>query len=180
VTNVKVDNTVPHASSVATANRATPTVGTAGQINQGDSISFTYTERMTLTSLLAGTWTSGSRSDITVTLNNGSGANSTTDTMVISNAAQHIGTIALNGNYVTTGGAPVFANSTITETVNGDGTATMRLVLTNAPSNPTNITAAVATSVVTWTPDTTVAADLAGNVLTAPPANVSTANAQQF
>ena len=94
---VTVDNTVPAATDVQTANAA---AGTVGHAEAGDTITFTFSEPMEPISFLAG-WT-GAGTSVTVRLNNVAAA----DTVRVFNAANTtalpFGTVALGRTDYTT------------------------------------------------------------------------------
>ena len=152
IASVTVDNTVPTATNVQTANAA---AGTVGHAEVGDTITYTYSEPMEPVSFLAG-WT-GAATSVTVRLNNvGAG-----DTITIFNAgntaALPFGTVSL-GRTDYTAANRTFTTSTMVMSGN-----TITITLGTA-SGATGTAAANGT--MTWTPSAT-ATDVAGNACSA-------------
>ena len=143
------DATKPSAAAVVAANK---TGGTAGKIENGDTLTFTYSEPITAASVWSG-W-SGASTPVNVTFTNG-----TTDTVTVATATTgtvKLGTVATNGNYVS-------ANTTFASTMarSADGAS---IVVTLG--TPTKVQAtAVGAKNMTWTPVVGIA-DLVGNVST--------------
>ena len=145
-----VDTTKPAALRIAAANK---TGGTAGKIENGDTLTFTYSEPITAASVWSG-W-SGASTPVNVTFSN----SGTTDTVTVATATTgtvKLGTVATNGNYVS-------ANTTFASTMarSADGAS---IVVTLG--TPTKVQAtAVGAKNMTWTPVVGIA-DLVGNVST--------------
>lgn len=145
-----VDNTVPTAADVQTANGG----GTLRRPTTGDTVTYSFSEPVQPTSILAG-WT-GVSTTVTLRLNQAA-----TDTMTVYNAANTallplgsttIGTQFVTGNRRFTGSTMVMSGNTITITLGtraGGGVAT----------GTVNVA-------MVWTPSTTVT-DLAGNPMSA-------------
>ena len=162
---VTMDNTVPTATDVQTANKAG---GVVGRAEIGDSITYTFSEAMDPNSILLG-WT-GSATPVTLHLNNVAGG----DTVTIfdsANALQlNLGSVDLSRTGYTSGDR-IFTNSTMT--MSG---STITIVLgtasgaTTTVGNPDNMV---------WTPSTT-ATDLAGNSCTATAATETGAANKEF
>jgi chitinase len=159
-------------SSTAVADRAGPVAvdvqaangtGTAGRIDSGDVVTYTFSEPMSAGSIKSG-W-SGASLAVTVAL----GSNGTNDTVVVSTAGVNLGTIGTGANYV--GG-----NRTVSATM-ALGGATLTLTFTStAPPGQLNT---IASSTMIWTPST-AAADLAGNAMVATAATQSGAPKRNF
>ena len=147
---VTVDNTAPTASDVQAANGST----TAGLAQQGDTISFTYSEAPDPNSILAG-W-SGASTSVVVRLNNG-----TNDTVAIFNAANAtqlpLGSVNLGRTDYTTANLTFGASGTASTMVLSGSTLTIALGTQSAAA-----TTAAATGTMSWTPSAT-ATDTAGN-----------------
>jgi hypothetical protein len=155
---VTVDNTVPTATNIQTANKV---AGVAGRAEIGDTITYTFSEAIDPNSILAG-WT-GTSTPVTLRLNQAAGS----DTVTIFNSANTVqlpfGIDRLGRtDYVTvsrtfSGSTMVMSGSTITITL---GTASGA------------VTTAAGTGTMVWTPATTPT-DLAGNACAATVANES-------
>ncbi|HXF37827.1 MAG TPA: hypothetical protein VNO17_11720 [Actinomycetota bacterium] len=146
---VLVDNTPPAGADVQTANGGT----TPGRAEAGDSVTFTFTERVDPGSVLAG-WT-GSATTVRVRIVD-NGGNDLLEVRTASGAAAlPLGSVALNGNHVTADRD--FAGSTMTQ---AGGTITVTL---GTPSGATNAVNAART--ISWTPSAG-ATDAAGNPCT--------------
>ncbi len=148
---VTVDNTKPTATSLTTTNKAG---GTVGKAETGDSITFTYSEPMDPSTILAG-WDGTTSTSVTVRLLNANGNGG--DRVQVWDAANttqiDLGTVRLGATgYTTT--TITFSNSTMTMSGNA-----FTIVL-GTPSAPSTL--AVVTSNTKWTPST-AATDIAGN-----------------
>jgi hypothetical protein len=153
---VVVDNIVPAGTDIQTENVSG---GTQGRPELGDTVMYTFTERIEPDSLLGG-WNGGSTNVVLRFLNGGGGGAAANDLVQIWNAANTsqlpLGEIQTRGNYVSddvtfgASGTPstmVQIGSVVTITL---GTASSTSVLTNG------------TDTQLWTPSS-VATDLAGN-----------------
>lgn len=147
---VTVDNTVPTATDVQTANRST----TVGLAQQGDTITYTFSEAPDPNSILAG-W-SGAATSVVVRLNN-----ATNDTVTIFNAANTaqlpLGSVSLGRSDYTTANLSFGATGTASSMVLSGSTVTVTLGTESAAA-----TAAGGTGTMVWTPSATVT-DPAGN-----------------
>ncbi|MFO7573189.1 MAG: hypothetical protein R6W48_11415, partial [Gaiellaceae bacterium] len=153
------DGAAPVAIDVQAANGS----GTAGRIDSGDVITYTFSEPMLPGSILAG-WTGGV-SAVTVELGDG-GSN---DTVRVSTAGVNLGVIETGANYVRS-----------TRTVNATmalGGSTVTLTFTSTAARGQLST--VASSTMTWTPSSG-ATDPAGNAAAATPRTQSGAPKQNF
>jgi hypothetical protein len=140
------DTIAPTATDIQATNK---TGGTAGKMETGDQITYTFSEQMSPASLLTG-WT-GASTSATVAVTNSNSA----DTFAISSA--NFGTVATGANYVS--GDIAWTSSTMTQS---GATVTITLGTTTGGSSlKTNTTVAN----MTWTPSAT-ATDLAGNAMT--------------
>ena len=145
---VTVDNTVPTASNIQTANK---TGGIAGRAEIGDTISYTFSEAMDPNAILAG-WT-GTSTLVTLRLNNAAGGDNVTIFNSANSAQLFLGSVNLNRtDYV--GGNRRFTNSTM---VMSGATITITLGTPNFTT-----TTAAGNGTMVWTPSAT-ATDLAGN-----------------
>ena len=156
-----VDNTAPSAADVQSSNSGT---GTVGHLDQGDTLTLTYSGTIDPYSVLGG-WTGAATTGVLVKLVDGGTSNDTL--AVYTNAATPVllplGTINLSSrNYLTTG-----SGSSVTYGASGAATpstmtrngASITLVLGSASgASSTNATAAA----MTWTPSAS-ATDIAGN-----------------
>ena len=148
-----IDTTKPTATKVVAANKAG---GTAGKIENGDIVTFTYSEAIDPTSVWAG-W-NGSSTTVRVSFTNNSSNDSFTVLDSSSGTTVHLGSVATGGDYVS--GATTF-NSTMVRSADG---ASIVVTL----GTPTNVrSAAVAAKNMTWTVGAGIK-DLAGNTITTP------------
>jgi chitinase len=141
-----VDTTKPTAVSVSGENKAG---GTAGKIEAGDTLTYTYSEAMSPTSLLAG-WSGASTA---VHIRFTSGGNDTITVLTTANAAINLGSVATNADYVS---ATVTFNATMA--MSSDGTT---VVVTLSTPSSVNASASPGRNM-SWTPSAS-AKDLAGN-----------------
>jgi hypothetical protein len=141
-----VDTTAPTATSISATNKAG---GTAGQIESGDTLTYTYSEAMSPTSLLAG-WSGASTA---VHIKFTSGGNDTITVLTTANAAINLGSVATNADYVS---ATVTFNATMA--MSSDGTT---VVVTLSTPSSVNASASPGRNM-SWTPSAS-AKDLAGN-----------------
>jgi hypothetical protein len=148
-----IDTTKPTVSSVSAANK---TGGTAGKIENGDTATFSYSEAIDPTSVLAG-W-DGTSTAVKLRF-----TNSTTDSFTVldsnSQANVHLGTVATKGNYVTT-----TTTFSATMAMSADGTSVVVTLGT-----PTGVASSANTAKnMVWTFSTSIK-DLAGNAITTSP-----------
>jgi hypothetical protein len=153
-----VDTAGPSAVSLTASNGT----GTAGRIDVGDTLAFTYSEKVAPASLLAG-WDGSSRS-ATFQVRDGNGQNPNDGLAAFqSGAAVNVGTVTLGSpNYVGGNGTPTVTATMSLSTVAGRSVLTFQ-VTSVATGNATLGTVASATTA--WTPSTSVT-DLAGNAAT--------------
>jgi hypothetical protein len=148
---VTVDNTKPSATSLTTTNKAG---GTIGKAETGDSITFTYSEPMDPSTILAG-WDGTSPASVTLRLLNANGGGG--DRVQVWDATNttqlDLGTVRLGSTGYTT---TTIAFTSSTMTVSGNAFT----IVLGTPSAPSTL--AVVTSNTKWTPSTN-ATDLAGN-----------------
>lgn len=142
----KVDTTKPTAVRLVAANGGG---GTAGKLNAGDTVTFTYSEAISPASVLTG-W-DGSSTPVQMRFTN----NGSTDSF--SFLGTNLGSVAANGNYVT--GSTTFG-ATITRSADGASI----VVTLGTPSSVQNTP--VSAKGMTWT-FTAAVKDLAGNTITA-------------
>ncbi len=165
---VTVDNTVPVASDIQTANVGG---GTNGLAETGDSMTFTFSEPIDPNSVLAG-WT-GASTPVTLRLING--ANGNNDSVAVYNQANTtqlpLGSVDLgkkgyaNADVSFTGSTMVMSGSTITVTLGTASGAGAQTISNN--------------STATWTPSTTPT-DRAANACLATPAVESGTGDKEF
>jgi chitinase len=150
VSNRVVDNTAPTASDIQTTNG-----GTAGRPDSGDTVTFTYSEQMLTTSILAG-W-NGTSTAVTVRINN----NTNNDQLEIWNAANNA-RLPLTNTFVTLNGNFVTSSATLNGTMVQNGASiTITLgSLTGGAVRTENTAAALS-----W-PSSTTATDPAGTACT--------------
>jgi chitinase len=149
VLTIQIDNTAPTGSAIQAANG-----GTAGTMDAGDSVTFTWSEPMAPASIMAG-WV-GSSTAVRVRVTN----NASNDRLDVFNAA---GTVRLNtnanqlvqlqANWVT---GTVWFNATMLQTGN-QVAVTLGSTISGTPR-----TSVLTTAQISWTPSA-AATDLAGN-----------------
>jgi chitinase len=143
----KVDTTAPTASSVSAENKAG---GTAGKIEAGDTITFTYSEAITATSVWSG-W-NGASTNVRVRFTS-SGNDTFTILDTSSNATINLGSVATNGDYVS-------ATTTFASTMVRSADGTQIIVTLGTPTNVQS--SASPGRNMSWTPSANIR-DLAGN-----------------
>jgi hypothetical protein len=143
----KVDTTAPTATSVSGDNRAG---GAAGKIEAGDTITFTYSEAITATSVWSG-W-NGASTNVRVRFTN-AGNDSFTILDNSSNATVNLGTVQTNGDYVS-------ATTTFTSTMVRSADGTQMIVTLGTPGSVQS--SASPGRNMSWTPSANIR-DLAGN-----------------
>ena len=143
----KVDTTAPTAVSVSGENKAG---GTAGKIEAGDTLTYTYSEAMSSTSLWSG-WDGASTA---VHIKFAGSGNDTITVLTTADATSiKLGSVATNGDYVS---ATTTFNATMA--LSADGTTVVVTLGT-----PSNVTASANPGRnMSWTPSAS-AKDLAGN-----------------
>jgi len=146
-----VDTTKPAAANIVATNKAG---GTAGKIENGDTITFTYSEPITAASVWSG-W-NGASTAVNVTFTN-SGTADTVTVLTASTGTVKLGTVATNGNYVSA--TTTFASTMVRS---ADGASIVVTLGTPATVQGT----AVAARNMAWTPVVGIT-DLAGNTSTA-------------
>ena len=150
---VVVDNTVPAGSNILLADGG----GTAGTIQLGDTITFTFNDVIDPQSVLAG-WT-GASTNVVVRFTD-SGANDTFAIWNSTNTAQlAVGTVNTKGDYVMPGGATAGLSGTASTMVLNTSTDTIRVTLGTVAGMIKNDNKKRAPA---WTPSAS-ATDRAGN-----------------
>jgi hypothetical protein len=148
-----VDATKPTATTLAAANK---TGGTAGKIENGDTITFTYSEAITAASVWS-TWNGASGAvHLRFTDNSSNDSFTVLDTADAANV--HLGRVATSGNYVS---ATTTFNSTMVRSADG----TSVVVTLGTPSNVQST--AVTAKNMTWTLGAGIK-DLVGNTIATP------------
>jgi chitinase len=141
-----VDTTAPTGASISAENKAG---GTAGKIEAGDTLTYTYSEAIQPGTVLSG-WNGASTA---IHIRFTSSGNDTITILTTANAAINLGSIATNGDYVS---ATTTFNATMA--LSSDGTSVV--VTLGTPSNVNS--AASPGRNMSWTPSASVR-DLAGN-----------------
>jgi len=185
--NVTVDDTVPRATDVQTANGG----GTAGRAEEKDSITFTFSEPIEPESILAG-WNGSATNVVVRMIDNGLlGLPTGDDELVVDNAANSgvlpLGTVDMGGGeYVTSllggalGGSIYFgATGTPSSMTMTGNTVTVTLGFYSAESILVGRATAGAAGTMVWTPAATPY-DRAGNVMSTAPASESGAADKDF
>jgi signal peptidase I len=174
----RVDNNPIRAYGVETANGGF----ISGRLENRDSMTLTYSERVGLGSILAG-WT-GSPVAVTVRLRDGAvtglTGNDDTVTVLRNGSAVNLGSVNLKQNYIQSQSTAEFAATMTTSTTTVDGVAATRIVLTMGAqtSGPTPSTVSTS-SVMVWTPSTLVT-DLNGRPVSSTPVSESGTSDRQF
>jgi chitinase len=160
-----VDATKPTATKVVAANK---TGGTAGRIENGDVITFTYSEAITATSVWSGWVGTSTAVHLRFTDNASNDAVTVLDT---SDAATiNLGSLATKGNYVS---ATTTFNSTMVRSADGAS-----IVVTLGTPGSVQSTAVAAKNMV-WTLGAGVK-DLVGNAITTPASWTETVSTVDF
>jgi hypothetical protein len=142
-----VDTTAPTATTIAATNKAG---GTAGKIESGDTLTYTYSEAVTPASV----WTGWGGASTAVHIKFTSIGNDTITVLTTANVASiNLGSVATNGDFVTT---TTTFNATIA--MSADGASV--IVTLGTPSNVSS--SASPGRNMSWTPSASVK-DLAGN-----------------
>jgi hypothetical protein len=147
-----VDATKPTAMSVVATNK---TGGTAGKIENGDKLTFTYSEPISAASVWSG-W-NGASTAVNVRFTN----SGTTDSVTVLSATTgtvNLGSVATNGNYVS-------ANTTFASTMVRSADGASIVVTLGTPSN-VRFTAVTAKNM-TWTVGAGIT-DAVGNAIATP------------
>jgi large repetitive protein len=151
---VVIDNTRPSPVNWTATNKGG---GIVGRAEQGDIVTYTWSEPIDPESLVAG-WNGGSPTTVTARISNGGGNARFRIRNATGLTTLPFGTIYLRRNYVSA--STNFPNSTITMIGN-----TVTVVL-GAPAVPGNINTVTVATTPTWTPST-AAYDVAGNAMAA-------------
>jgi chitinase len=141
-----VDTTAPTAASISANNKAG---GTAGKIEAGDTLTYTYSEAIQPGTVLTGWSGAGTAVHIRFT----SAGNDTITILTTANATINLGSVATNADYVST---TVTFNATMA--LSADGTS---VVVTLSTPSSVNASASPGRNM-SWTPSASVK-DLAGN-----------------
>jgi len=149
---VSVDNTAPTGADIQTTNGG----AIAGRADAGDKVTFTFSEEIDPSTVLAG-WT-GASTAVVVRLNN-----ATNDTVTIFNATNAtqlpLGTVSLGRSDYTTANLTFGATGTASTMVRSGNQIIITLGTQSAAA-----TTAAATGTMSWTPSATVT-DGAGNAM---------------
>ena len=147
-----VDNSPLRGVDVQTTN-----VGTAGRLSTGDTITFTYSRRVQLSSVSPG-WT-GASVPVTLRLRDGAllGLGGSNDTLDFrrDGSSLNLGTVNLAQDYITAAGGTAEFNATMTTstaTVNGIIQTRVTVTLGTVASGATGLRTVTASSAMRWTP----------------------------
>lgn len=167
IVTTRVDNSPIRAYDVQTANGGS----TAGRLENRDSLTLTYSERVNLTGILAG-W-SGSATAVTVRVRDGAllGLGSTDDTLTVlrNGTVVNLGSVNLKGNHVAGQATAEFAATMTASTTTLNGVTASRIVLTmGAQTSGTAPSTVSSSSATIWTPSTVVT-DLNGRPVSPTP-----------
>jgi Bacterial Ig-like domain len=160
-----VDTTKPTATSVVATNKSG---GTAGKIESGDTVTFTYSEAIAPASVLSG-W-DGTSTTVRMRFTD----NFTTDSFTVLDSSSlanvHLGSVATQGNYVS---ATTTFNSTMVMSADGKS-----VIVTLGTPGSVQLTAVTAKNMV-WTVGSGIT-DLAGNAITTPATYTETDSDRDF
>ena len=145
-----VDTTKPAALAVVAANKAG---GTAGKIEAGDTITFTYSEPITAASVWSG-W-SGTSASVNVKFTDSASADTVT-VLTATTGTINLGSVVTNGNYVS-------ANTTFASSMVRSADGASIVVTLGTPTSVQGT--AVGAKNMKWTPVVGIT-DLAGNTST--------------
>jgi hypothetical protein len=159
-----VDATKPTAVSVLAANKAG---GTAGKIQNGDTLTFTYSEPITAASVWSG-W-NGASTGVNVRFTDGGTADTVT-VLTATTGTVNLGSVATNGNYVS-------ANTTFASTMVRSADGASVVVTLGTPAN-VQFTAVGARNM-TWTVGAGIT-DVFGNVITTPASFIESVSTVDF
>jgi signal peptidase I len=168
VVTTRVDNNRIRAHDVQTTNGGS----ILGRLENRDSLTLTYSERVNLGGILTG-W-SGASTAVTVRLRDGalSGLPSSEDTITVlrNGAAVNLGTVNLKGNYISTQSSGDFAATMTSSTTTVNGVSATRITLTmGAQTSGVTPSTVSASGTMIWTPSTLVT-DLNGRPVSSTPA----------
>ncbi|MGA9715222.1 MAG: Ig-like domain-containing protein, partial [Aeromicrobium sp.] len=165
-----VDNSAVRAIDVQAANGG----GTAGKLDSGDLLTYTYSERLNLASLLAG-W-DGTATAVSLRLRDGGlvGLGSTGDTVDVlkGTTSVNLGPVVLNRDFIKNSKAATF-NATITASTSASAGANRTIITLKLGSLASGNGLKTATAgTMQWAPSA-AAADLSGNKCSVTPATES-------
>jgi signal peptidase I len=179
IVTTRVDNNPIRAYDVQTANGGF----IAGRLENRDSLTLTYSERVNLNGILAG-WT-GTATAVTVRLRDGAllGLSSSTDdtiTVLRNGSPVNLGSVNLNGNYISTQSSADFAATMTATTTTVDGVTATRVTLTmGSQTSGTTPSTVFTSSTMSWTPSVLVS-DLTGRPVSSTPASEQGFSDRQF
>jgi chitinase len=159
-----VDATKPTAASVAATNK---TGGTAGKIENGDTVTFTYSEPIAAASVWSG-W-NGASTSVNVRFTDSFSADTFT-ILTATTGTVNLGSVATNGNYVSA--TTTFASTMVRS---ADGASIVVTLGTPASVQSTAVTA----KNMTWTVGAGIT-DLAGNAIATPASYTETVSDVDF
>jgi Bacterial Ig-like domain len=159
-----VDATKPTATSVTATNK---TGGTAGKIENGDIVTFTYSEPIAAASVWSG-W-NGASTNVKVTFTDSFSADSFT-VVTATTGTVNLGSVATNGNYVS---ATTTFTSTMARSADGASIVVTLGTPTSVQSTP------VAAKNMTWTVGAGIT-DLVGNAIATPATSSETVSDVDF
>ncbi|MCR4514316.1 Ig-like domain-containing protein [Aeromicrobium sp. 50.2.37] len=166
-----VDNSPVRTLDVQSANGG----GTVGRLDNGDTVTLTYSEKLNLASVVSG-W-DGTAKAVTVRLRDGNlvGGGAKDDTLDVTGA--NLGAVNLKADYVKSGKTVQWAGSMTATTVTvGTSTRTVVTVRLGAVTSGSGLRTVSSTPTMLWTPSAT-ATDLSGQKCsTAPAAETGTAD----
>lgn len=174
----RVDNAPVRGLDVQTTNGGL----TAGRLEAGDTLSFTYSKQMAPASLSAG-W-GGEPVAVTLRMRDGNllGLGNAGDTVDVlrSNVAVNLGSVSLKGDYVKNSKTSTFnATMTATTTTAGGASVTVVSITVGSVISGGALQTATVSSTTVWTPSAS-ATDLAGNRCSTSPVSETGALDREF
>ncbi|MDF9717043.1 signal peptidase I [Nocardioides sp. ChNu-153] len=174
----RVDNSPVRAADVQTTQGG----ASAGRLDQGDRITFTYSGQVRPASISSG-WT-GSALAVNVRLRDGGliGTGSTGDTIDVlrSGSAVALGSVNLRQSYIRSLRTAQFGATMTASTVTVGGVSVTQVVLVlGAQTSGSGLSTVSTASAMVWTPSTT-ATDLAGRAVSATPVTETGASDREF
>lgn len=170
VSNRLVDNKVVRGVDVQAANGG----GSVGRLDSGDKLTFTYSEQVKPSTLLAG-WAGDSRA-VTLRLRDGNlvgaGAKGDTVDVLSGSTAVNLGSVNLGGDYVKSNKTVTFAATLTTSTTTVSGTTRTVVTVQLGSVTGSGLKTVSGNATMTWTPSA-AATDLSGNVCSVAPVTES-------
>lgn len=170
VSNRLVDNKVVRGIDIQAANGG----GTVGRLDAGDKLTYTYSEQVKPSTLLAG-WTGDSRA-VTLRLRDGNlvgtGAKGDTVDVLSGSTAVNLGSVNLGADYVKSNKTVTYAATMTATTTTVSGATRTIVTLQLGAATGSGLKTVSGSPTMTWTPSAAVT-DLSGNVCSTAPVTES-------